>query len=122
MDMTAIDDSGELGWAPVEACTLPSAERPLRRAEFDDLFARSLRTVERTSATRARLLLAGDPTLAERTQRLTDAETSCCAFFTFRVSETSGGLVALDIEVPPAYADVLAGLVARAEKAASAAS
>jgi hypothetical protein len=26
-----------VGWVP-EACTLPTAERPVRRAEFDNLF------------------------------------------------------------------------------------
>jgi len=29
-------------WAP-EACTLPTAERPFRVTEFDDLFSTSLR-------------------------------------------------------------------------------
>lgn len=30
---------GQVGWVPVEACTLPTAEQPLRLAEFADLFA-----------------------------------------------------------------------------------
>ena len=105
----------DLEWASVEACTLPTAERPLRLAEFDDLFATTLRTVERTGDTRARLLLAGDETLAARTRRLAEAESSCCSFFTCAVTKHDGGRVALDVEVPSAYAAVLAGLVARAE-------
>ena len=88
-----------------------------RLAEFDDLFAATLRSIERTGATHARLLLAGDEGLVDRTQRLADAESSCCSFFTFGVSTVEDGRVALDIAVPAAYAEVLAGLVARAEAA-----
>jgi hypothetical protein len=103
-----------LGWAEVGACTLPTAERPLRLAEFDDLFATVLSSTGRTSGTDARLLLAGDTGLAERTRRLADAELSCCSFLTFTVT-TLDGQVAFDIAVPPAYADVLDAFVARAE-------
>ncbi len=111
-----------LGWASVEACTLPTAERPLRLAEFDDLFATTMRLIEHAGPHRARLLFAGDEALAERTQRLADAESSCCSFFSFGVSTLEPGLVALDIEVPPEYADVLAGLVERADAAQGTAS
>src|SRR5689334_22007573 len=83
-------------WAPTDACTLPTAERPLRMAEFDALFATSLRSVDRTDDTRARLLLAGDATLTDRTQRLADAEASCCSFFTFGVTDVGTGEVAFD--------------------------
>jgi hypothetical protein len=54
-------------------------------------------------------------------QRLADAETACCSFFTFTVTPLAGGTggtaVALAIEVPAAHADVLAALVARAVQA-----
>jgi hypothetical protein len=109
------------GWTDVEACTLPTVERPLRLADFDDLFT-AVRMIELSGATHARLLLAGDEALADRTERLADAESSCCSFFTFGVSTVDDGVVALDIDVPPAYADVLAGLVARAEPSQAAAS
>lgn len=112
---------GELGWTDVAACTLPTAERPLRLAEFDDLFT-AVRSIERSDGTRARLLMAGDDAFADRTQRLADAESSCCSFFAFGVTTVEPGLVALDIEVPEAYADVLAALVVRAEAAQAAAS
>ena len=108
---------GDLGWTDVEACTLPTAERPLRLADFDDMFTTTLHSIEQPDDTHARLLLAGDESLSDRTQRLADAESSCCSFFTFGVSTVKDGLVALDIEVPSAYAGVLAGLVARAEAA-----
>jgi hypothetical protein len=108
---------GGLEWATVDACTLPTGERPLRLAEFDDLFATILQSIERSDNAHARLLLAGDEALVERTQRLAQAENSGCSLFTFAVSALEGGLVAFDVEAPPAYADVLAGLVARAEAA-----
>jgi hypothetical protein len=112
------------GWVPVDTCTLPTAQRPLRVAEFDELFASALRTVESSapSAPRARLVLAGDDMLVGRVQQLADAETCCCSFFTFTVTSldlADAGvpgetLVALDIEVPTARADVLDALVQRA--------
>jgi hypothetical protein len=113
-------------WVPVDACTLPTSEQPLRVATFDDLFAASLRAVERPpgAGTRVRLLLAGDEGLRDRVQRLADAETACCSFFTFTVTALPGddvATVALDVEVPSAHADVLAGLVTRAERAGQAA-
>jgi hypothetical protein len=117
-------------WVPADSCTLPTAERPLRVAEFDALFAASLRAVEHPhpAATRARLVLAGDAGLAERVQRLADAETSCCSFFTFTLTPLdadgagAAAVVALDVEVPPTRSDVLAALVARAEPTRRAAS
>lgn len=115
MDQRATSVPSDLGWADVQACTLPTVERPLRLAEFDDLFGAHLTSVEHDGDTHARLLLAGETGLAERAQRLAEAESSCCSFFTFAVTTTSPNLVALDIEVPPAYAEVLAGLVERAE-------
>src|SRR6478609_8362336 len=97
---TMSDGPDDLGWASVEACTLPTVERPLRLAEFDDLFATALRSVEKLEPTSVRLLLTGDEGVAARTQRLADAESSCCSFFTFGVSTVEPGLVAFDIEVP----------------------
>ena len=116
-----------LDWAPVDACTLPTSEQPLRVAEFDDLFATSLRAIDSVSPVRTRLLLAGDEGLGARVQRLADAETACCSFFTFTVQPqpahdaTPPGttVVALEIEVPTARTDVLAALVERAERARS---
>jgi hypothetical protein len=116
-------------WVPVDACTLPTANQPLRVAEFDDLFATALRAIERPDASgRARLVLAGGDDLGNRVQRLADAETACCSFFTFTLTplttdraDADGSVLALDIEVPVARADVLAALVQRAEQARQAA-
>ena len=110
-----MDLPNERPWVPVDACTLPTPDQPLRVAEWDDLFATSLRTVER-GPTRARLVLAGNGGLAARVQRLADAETACCSFFTFTVTPLDDVGVALDIAVPPARADVLTALLERAER------
>jgi hypothetical protein len=65
------------------ACTLPTANRPLRLAEFDDLFAAAVRRVEPVDATHARLHLTGPAGLAARVRDLAARETQCCSFFTF---------------------------------------
>jgi hypothetical protein len=94
-----------------DACTLPTADRPLRQAEFDALFARALRSVERASPTHARFVLDGP---VDVIADLTERESQCCAFFTFTIESTSDGTVNLDVTVPPAYVAVLDGLVGRA--------
>src|SRR5690625_6307334 len=38
-------------WVPVEACTLPTADQPLRLAEFEELFASGLHAPERLEST-----------------------------------------------------------------------
>ena len=114
-------------WVSVSACSLPTAEQPLRVAAFDGLFAESLRSVEVPSGagTRARLVLAGGADLPARVQRLADAETACCSFFTFTLgpldTQPAGAAadetaLALDVEVPTTRTDVLAALVLRAEQ------
>ncbi len=101
-----------LAWAP-DACTLPTAEKPLRLAEFDRVFATSVRAVEGVTPTRARLDLAADPAVAARVANLVVREAGCCSFFTFSLVATGGGLV-LEVAVPPEHVDVLDALVARA--------
>jgi hypothetical protein len=100
-----------------DACTLPTAEQPMRSAEFDDLFATAVCRVDRVGAAHARLHLTGPAGLAARVRDLAARETACCSFFTFTTTPqpaTDGEAVALDIEVPAAYADVLAALTQRA--------
>jgi hypothetical protein len=106
-----------------DACTLPTAERPLRLAEFDDLFATALRRVDPVSATHARMHLTGPAGLAARVRDLAARETECCSFFTFTTTgepATDGEAVVLDIEVPAAYAGVLTSLSRRKTDRASA--
>ncbi len=100
-------------WVP-DACTLPTAEQPLRLAEFDELFTRAARGGERLSARHLRVTLAGGPDLAESVRDLAAREAQCCSFFDFAVTAPQPGLVRLDIRVPAARVDVLDALAARA--------
>ncbi|GAA4191569.1 hypothetical protein [Microbispora amethystogenes] len=100
------------GWAP-PACTLPTAEQPLRVAEFDALFAETVRAVRREERERLRLELRFSPEYAARAAELTARENGCCSFFTFTLTIAGCGLT-LDVAVPPEHADVLDALQARA--------
>jgi hypothetical protein len=100
----------EAVWVP-EACTLPTVERPLRLAEFDDLFATALLGQLRVSRTRLRWQL--DPAVQERARDLTARESSCCSFFTFSFTTTGDGLQ-VDVEVPAGQVAVLDALTQRA--------
>ena len=104
-------------WAP-DACTLPTVDRPLRLAEFDDLFARSVVGVDRVDGRSARLELRPEPDLAAKAADLAVRETRCCSFFEFAVVST-GGLLTLVISVPDTQVAVLDALVERVRAAAS---
>jgi hypothetical protein len=104
--------SRSAAWAPVDACTLPTEEQPLREAEFDDLFATALRRVERPEPGRARLIFDRDT----RVEDLVARESACCSFFDFEITATAEGLM-LDVRVPAARGEVLDGLARRAEGA-----
>ena len=93
------------------ACTLPTAERPLRLAEFDDLFATALRGQQRLSPTRLRWRL--DPVAEQAARELAGRESECCSFFSFTFAP-AGGAVHLDVAVPEAHAGVLDALADRA--------
>ncbi|MFC7650107.1 hypothetical protein ACFQX6_64565 [Streptosporangium lutulentum] len=103
-------------WALAE-CTLPTGERPLRVAEFDDLFASALRGLERVGPTHLRLILESGAHVEETARDLTARETGCCSFFAFTLTPGGDGLI-LDIEVPAVHTKVLDGLVVRAIEAA----
>ena len=102
------------GWES-EACSLPIAERPLRRVEFDELFATALRRQIRPEPTRLRWEL--DPGWEAHARDLVAREAECCSFFTFTFTVASGALL-LDVQAPPTHAGVLDGLAARAAAAA----
>lgn len=101
-------------WVAVEACTLPTAERPLRLAEFDALFAERLESVEPAGDSRVVLLFRDGPDAVEAIADLTARETECCSFFEFSLARVESGL-RLDVTVPPAHSEVLAALVTRAQ-------
>jgi hypothetical protein len=92
---------------------LPTAQRPLRVAEFDRLFAETLIRRERTSATVLRLWLSGGADVTSRVRDLAARETQCCSFFEFTVS-ADGDVTVVDVAVPAAHTAVLDALAARA--------
>lgn len=97
-----------------DACTMPTAERPLRLAEFDDLFATSVRGVLRRGDG-VLMQLTGTEGLLERVRDLAARETACCSFFTFTIEGTDQDLT-LDISVPPDRQEILDALAERAQE------
>jgi hypothetical protein len=95
----------------VESCTLPTVERPLRLAEFDDLFSTSLTAQTRLSAAGLRWTL--DSRAETVARELAARETQCCSFFTFSFA-SEGDTVQVDVRVPAAQSEVLDALAARA--------
>ena len=97
-------------WVP-EACTLPTVERPLRLAEFDDLFATALLEQQRLSPTQ--LMWRLDRAAETVARDLTARESSCCSFFSFTFVPDEGA-ARLDVQVPAAQVEVLDALADRA--------
>jgi hypothetical protein len=107
---------------PSDACTLPTADRPLRLAEFDALFATAVRRVDQAGPTRARLWLTGPAGLTASVRDLTAREAGCCSFFSFTVTPEPAGdgeALILDVAVPARYAGVLDALARRAATVAA---
>jgi thioredoxin len=109
-------NAAPVAWVPVEACTLPSAEQPLRVAEFDALFATALHGIDRRGPGWLRLHLAGHPQVEAIARELLGRESECCSFFYFQLTPTGEGLQ-LDVRVPAARVDVLDGITRRAQAA-----
>ncbi len=91
------------------ACTLPTVQRPVRVAEFDQLFA-AVRGSRRPSPVRLELVL--DPEVEPFARELAAKETSCCSFFTFDFASTADGLL-MAVGVPEAQVEVLDAVAAR---------
>jgi hypothetical protein len=104
-----MEDATEVG-VP-ESCTLPLAQRPLRLAEFDALFASGLTAQRRMSPTVLRWTLG--PRVEQAARDLAVRETACCSFFTFHFTGAANA-VHLDIEVPPTQVMVLDAVATRA--------
>jgi hypothetical protein len=102
-------------WVP-RACTLPTADQPLRVAEFDTLFSEHLQRVDSAGPLKSVLVFDGVPGMVERIENLSARESSCCSFFQF-TTRPEGAAVVLEVSVPEPYADVLTGLRVRAEAA-----
>ena len=106
--------NGTSTWAS-ELCSLPSADRPLRLAEFDRLFAKSVRRSVRRTPTRLDLVMAP---AAEATARdLAAREAQCCSFFDFEFV-SSGEDLLMQIGVPRTYTDILDALHERVKAVA----
>ena len=99
-------------WVP-SSCTMPTAEQPLRLAEFDALFAEDVLSVEQTSSGEVALALKPESHVAARAAQLAAAETGCCSFFTFGITITEGRLDMV-VSSDPRHEDVLAALASRA--------
>jgi len=98
-----------MDWVPDE-CTLPTADRPLRTAQFREVFGELTRTIERVAPGRLRLALVPSPEVAGRVAELAVRETECCSFFEFTL--TAGKGLSLEIAVPEgreAILDAMAG-------------
>ena len=110
----------ELPIRVAEACTLPTAERPARSAEWGSIF-RDVLATESLGAQRGRLLFREDAALEGRIRDLATRETSCCSFFTFEFGEgvdaAGAQTMTLDIGVPPSQSAVLDAFIAWAEGA-----
>ena len=96
-------------WAP-DACTLPTTDRPLRIAEFDDLFTFVVRA-DRRAPTLLDLVLRR--IVEAHARDLARRESECCSFFTFQF-ESLGDDVVMHIGVPGQHVEVLDALEARA--------
>ena len=103
-------DTNDQAWVP-QACTLPTGERPVRVAEFDELFATALRGQQRVAPTLLRWRL--DPATGPAARELAGREAGCCSFFTFTFA-LAGDDLQVDVEVPAASTGVLDALAERA--------
>ncbi|WP_211234912.1 hypothetical protein [Glycomyces arizonensis] len=108
--------ASEPSWVPVDACLLPSDERPMRLDAFEDLFAVAVRSIARPEPTRLRFALVPEPAVAARAAALAAREADCCGFFTFALTAAQGRLV-LEVAVPETRAGVLDGLAAQSAAA-----
>ncbi|GAA2624767.1 hypothetical protein SMC26_18410 [Actinomadura fulvescens] len=105
-------------WAP-DACTLPTAERPLRTAEFDKVFTKTVTRAEFMEPARLRLSLSAGPRATGEIAALLAAETACCSFFTFTLT-IAAETTSLEVTVPARRTDVLNGFAAQARAAITA--
>ncbi len=95
-------EAAPVDWVP-PACTLPTAEQPLREAEFDALLT-GAHAINRVGGTRLDVTIHAAAEAAARA--LARRETACCSFFRFEF-DVEGTDVVMRIRVPATYAEVL---------------
>lgn len=105
-----------MSWVP-QSCTLPTAEQPLRVAEFDALFSERLVGTCRSGRLRLELVLSGGEGVEETVRDLVARESGCCSFFAFAV-RPGPEEIRLDVVVEGAHEAVLDALGERATAAA----
>jgi hypothetical protein len=98
-----------------EACTLPTVERPLRVAEFDEMFGAAT-AAERLASTTLQLTLPPGPAVAVQAAGLVAREVECCNFYTFTLTIRSDSL-RLRVEAPVEHEDVLDAMAGRVQAA-----
>lgn len=102
------------------ACSLHPNDFAGRLDDFRHGVFAHLRGMRRPEPSRLRLILAADAGV-ERVRDLLVREQACCAFLTFTVtSDSDGGRILADLEVPPEAGPALDGIVRLAELAAPA--
>jgi len=70
-------------------CTLPTAARPPRVAEFDDLFQDQTAAPRWIDRHRVEFTLAGGDDLYEQVSDLVARESACCSFFDFSITRSA---------------------------------
>lgn len=103
-----------LDWVP-DACTLPTAEQPLRAADFGELFATAMETRTRVAPTHLRFVLHDAADVEATTRDLIEKESGCCSFFDFSLAHAPGDRLKLDVKVPAGQVAVLDALSALAD-------
>ncbi|RMI33286.1 hypothetical protein [Nocardia stercoris] len=98
-------------WVP-SACTLATAEQPIRVAELDRFFATSVRAVRRRGP--ARLEVIVDAGAGAWARDLAGRESRCCSVFGFDFTDTADDVV-MGVAVAAAHREVLDAFAARAE-------
>jgi hypothetical protein len=103
-------------------CTLPTPARPLRVAEFDELFAGQLAAPNWISRHEVEFTVAGADDLYDRVSDLVARETACCSFFDFSITRLTrrtghGPALTLRVGVPASRHDVLEALTSQAAAA-----
>jgi hypothetical protein len=102
-------------------CTLPTAARPHRVTEFDELFRAQIDAPHWIDSDKVEFTFAGIDDLYEQVSDLVARETACCSFFDFSITEQSKTPAAeaqlvLRVAVPAGRHDVLEALTDRAER------
>ena len=108
-------------WSVGEFCTLPTAARPHRVSEFDELFRDQIDAPHWINSDNVEFRFASVGDRYEQVSDLVARETACCSFFDFSITEQSttaagGPQLVLRVAVPAGRHDVLEALTDRAER------